>query len=222
MIVQELHRLQAKHGYLPRQELVALGERLAVPLFRIQEVVSFFPHYRTSPTAELEVHVCQDMACHLRGSAGVLQELREAVAGRENQLKICGASCLGRCDRAPAARIYEQSNEHAVYNLHRRSAQEIVQAASMLLSGNSNQLVANDTDRAWPVPQKDWQIDIVSWVPLWGNWTPGPEHAWVELTNPQSGEKFYLDSYFGKTDSGANPEPRNNMTSEKRENFKFR
>ncbi len=166
MIVQELHKLQTKHGYLPRQELVALGERLAVPLYRIQEVVSFFPHYRTSPTAELEIHVCQDMACHLRGSAGVLQELREAAAGREGQLKICGASCLGRCDRAPAARIYEQGNEHSVYNLHRRSAQEIIEAASTLLSGKSNQLVVNDTDHAWPPPQKDWQIDIYASQPV--------------------------------------------------------
>ena len=162
MIVQELHKLQAKHGYLPRRELVALGERLAVPLYRIQEVVSFFPHYRTEPAAELEIHVCQDMACHLRGSAGVLQELREATAGRENQVKVCGASCLGRCDRAPAARIYEQSHEHAVYNLHRRSAQEIAEAATMLLSAISNQLAPNDSDRAWPLPQNAWQIDIYS------------------------------------------------------------
>ena len=165
MIVQELHRLQARHGFLPRQELLALGERLAVPLYRIQEVVSFFPHYRTEQAAEIEIHVCQDMACHLRGSAGVIQELREAAAGKEDQLKICGASCLGRCDRAPAARIYEQSNEHRVYNLHRRSAQEIFEAASMLLAGKSNQRVANDTDAAWPVPQRDWQINIYSGQP---------------------------------------------------------
>ena len=165
MIVQELHKLQLKHGYLPRQELALLGERLAVPLYRIQEVVSFFPHYRTEQPAELEIHVCQDMACHLRGAAGVIQELREATAGREGQVKICGSSCLGRCDRAPAARIYQQSHDHAVYNLHRRSAQVIVEAASTLLSGKSNQLVTNDTDHGWPVPQKEWQIDIYSGKP---------------------------------------------------------
>jgi len=165
MIVQELHKLQAKHGYLPRQELIALGERLAVPLYRIQEVVSFFPHYRTEHPAELEIHVCQDMACHLRGSAGVLQELREATAGREGQVKICGTSCLGRCDRAPAARIYEQTKGHAAYNLLRRSAQEIAEAATKLLSAKSNQLVPNDSDLAWQPPQKSWQIDIYSAQP---------------------------------------------------------
>lgn len=165
MIVQELHKLQAKHGYLPRQELVALGERLAVPLYRIQEVVSFFPHYRTQHPAELEVHICQDMACHLRGSAEVLDELRTATAGRENQIAICGTSCLGRCDRAPAARIYQQSKVHAVYNLHRRGSQEITAAADSLLSASPAQPVPNDSDLAWQPPQSAWEIDIYSGHP---------------------------------------------------------
>ena len=169
MIVQELHKLQTKHGFLPRQELVALGERLAVPLYRIQEVVSFFPHYRTAPSAEFEIHVCQDMACHLRGSAGVIQELREAAGGRESQLRICGASCLGRCDRAPAARIYDnrhhESGEHSVINLHGRSAREIAGTADLLLSGQSANLIPGDTDRDWQPPQADWQINIYSAQP---------------------------------------------------------
>lgn len=171
MIVQELHKLQARHGYLPRQELVALGERLAVPLYRIQEVVSFFPHYRTEHPAVLEIHVCQDMACHLRGSAGVLEELRKATADRKDQIAICGTSCLGRCDRAPASRIYQQSNEHAVYNLHRRSPQEIAAAANLLLSSSTTEPVPNDSDLAWQPPNKSWQIDIYSEEPATERYT---------------------------------------------------
>src|SRR5262245_43400854 len=57
MIVQQLNRIQARHGYLPRESLVALAERLAVPLYRVQEVVSFFPHYHRTPPPEIEVHV---------------------------------------------------------------------------------------------------------------------------------------------------------------------
>jgi NADH:ubiquinone oxidoreductase subunit F (NADH-binding)/NADH:ubiquinone oxidoreductase subunit E len=169
MIVQELHKLQAKHGHLPRHELVALGERLAVPLYRIQEVVSFFPHYRTAPPAELEIHVCQDMACHLRGSAGVIEKLALTFEGQPSRVKVCGASCLGRCDRAPAARIYDnrhqQSGEHPVYNCHGRTVQEISAAAEMLIAGQPASLVPNDTDLAWQPPQKDWQIDIYAGAP---------------------------------------------------------
>ncbi|MCE9527374.1 MAG: NAD(P)H-dependent oxidoreductase subunit E, partial [Planctomycetales bacterium] len=169
MIVQELHKLQAKHGYIPRHELIALGERLALPLYRIQEVVSFFPHYRTASPAELEIHVCQDMACHLRGSTEVIEKLASSFEGELNRVKVCGASCLGRCDRAPAARIYDnrhqQSGEHPVYNLHGRAVAEISTAAVLLLSGQHASHVLNDTDHAWQPPQKDWQIDIYAGKP---------------------------------------------------------
>ena len=46
MILQQLSQIQARCGYLPRGELVALADRLAVPLYRIEEVVSFYPHFR--------------------------------------------------------------------------------------------------------------------------------------------------------------------------------
>src|SRR5262245_5529499 len=108
MIVQQLNQIQARHGYLPREELVALAERLAVPLYRIEEVVSFFPHYRKTSPPELEIHVCRDMSCHLRGSAPLIDELRQNLSSAiaEGKAAVSGVSCLGRCDRAPAARIH--------------------------------------------------------------------------------------------------------------------
>src|SRR4051812_8185333 len=107
MIVQQLNQIQSRFGYLPRESVVALAERLAVPLYRIEEVVSFFPHYRKTSPPELEIHVCRDMSCHLRGSTGMIDSLKkelsaEIAAGRA---AVCGVSCLGRCDRAPAVRI---------------------------------------------------------------------------------------------------------------------
>ncbi len=45
MIVQELLRLQDTFGYLPRKQLAALANRLSVPLYRVHEVATFFPHF---------------------------------------------------------------------------------------------------------------------------------------------------------------------------------
>ena len=169
MIVQELHRIQSRLGYLPRQELVALADRLAVPLYRIQEVVSFFPHYRTTRPPEVEVHVCSDMACHLRGSAGLIAELQSVLEGTEGEIRVCGVSCLGRCDRAPAARIYDNrpspDHHHAVYNLHGRSTQEIAAAANALLTGKPAESIPNDLDRDHPPKNTAWQIDIYAGQP---------------------------------------------------------
>src|SRR6188768_801768 len=99
MIVQQLNQIQSRFGYLPRESLVALAERLALPLYRIEEVVSFFPHYRKTPPPEVEIHVCRDMSCRLRGSAKLVAQLdkeleTERAAGRA---AVCGVSCLGRC-----------------------------------------------------------------------------------------------------------------------------
>ena len=48
-LIAELNRLQAERGYLREEELRDASERLRVPLYRLQEVVSFYPHFRTTP-----------------------------------------------------------------------------------------------------------------------------------------------------------------------------
>ncbi len=76
MIVQELHKIQHEHRYLPAGELRELSERIKTPLCRLHEVASYFPHFRLSPPPAVEVRVCRDMACYLRGTAGCKQRLK--------------------------------------------------------------------------------------------------------------------------------------------------
>jgi NADH:ubiquinone oxidoreductase subunit F (NADH-binding)/NADH:ubiquinone oxidoreductase subunit E len=106
MIIQELRLIQDHCGYLPEAELRALAERLRVPLYRLHEVASFYPHYRLQPPPAVEVQVCRDMACFLRG-AGTLRRNLEALAS-DGQIAVGGVSCLGQCDGAPAVCI----NDH--------------------------------------------------------------------------------------------------------------
>ena len=44
-----LRAIQEKHGYLPAGELRALSERTHAPLYQLQGVASFFPHFRLAP-----------------------------------------------------------------------------------------------------------------------------------------------------------------------------
>src|SRR3954464_4012088 len=145
MIIQQLNQIQTRFGYLPRESLVALGERLAVPLYRIEEVVSFFPHYHKTPPPEIEIHVCRDMSCHLRGSAAMLTDIEQQLAPEiaAGRATVCGVSCLGRCDRAPAARIHHlagskpapgEPHQHAAtLNFFARTSAGITDSAQRLL-----------------------------------------------------------------------------------------
>ncbi|GAC1335474.1 MAG: NADH-quinone oxidoreductase subunit NuoF [Isosphaeraceae bacterium] len=114
MIVQELRKIQDRcGGFLPVEELQSLSRRTNVPLHRLHEVISFFPHYRLKPPPRVEVRVCRDMACHLRGAKRILRGL-EAVArevGR-GQIHVEGVSCLGQCDHAPAVVV----NDHVYWD----------------------------------------------------------------------------------------------------------
>ncbi|QDV37131.1 NADH-ubiquinone oxidoreductase-F iron-sulfur binding region domain-containing protein [Tautonia plasticadhaerens] len=111
MIVQELNALQQRCGFLPDEELRALSRRIDVPLHRLHEVASFFPHYRLKKGPEVEVRVCRDVSCHLRGA----EQLRDGVKALANEIdptgkvvEVEGVSCLGQCDHAPAVTVNDR------------------------------------------------------------------------------------------------------------------
>lgn len=128
MIVQELVKLQEQHGYLPADKLRELAERLGQKLHRVHEVASFYPHFKLLPPRPVEVRVCRDMACHLRGSLRLRANF-EALAGEIGGDKVCvdGASCLGQCDSAPLA---VQINDHVYWNKSDGEIRRLIRAAA--------------------------------------------------------------------------------------------
>src|SRR3989304_5408663 len=69
-LIAELTGLQARCGYLGESDLRELAGRLRLPLYRIQEVVSFYPHFRRTPPPRAEVALCRDLCCFLAGAGG--------------------------------------------------------------------------------------------------------------------------------------------------------
>ncbi|MFG0290502.1 MAG: NAD(P)H-dependent oxidoreductase subunit E [Rhodopirellula sp. JB044] len=108
MIIPALHERQHRRGYLTRTDLEEIAQECNVPLYRVNEVVSFYPHFRTSPPPTVVVNVCRDMACHLRGSVPMTEQLSAWAKQYGDEVEVCGVSCLGRCDRAPAAIVDEE------------------------------------------------------------------------------------------------------------------
>jgi NADH:ubiquinone oxidoreductase subunit F (NADH-binding) len=97
-LIPDLHAIQREHGWLPRQELVTLSRERRRPLYEIEGLISFYPHFRTSPPETREVACCHDLSCWLHGSDERIEELRA-----DPSIEFREVSCIGRCDRAPAA-----------------------------------------------------------------------------------------------------------------------
>jgi NADH:ubiquinone oxidoreductase subunit F (NADH-binding) len=152
VIVPELERIQHEFGYLKREVLEGFSKESGVPLYRLQAVASFFPHFQLTAPRKVTVRVCRDMACRMAGSADLLRELGASTG---DQVTVEGASCLGRCDRAPAACVAVQGAGHASYFLGRSlgELQEIVGATVR------DALPAPDEDAALAVDSASWRVD---------------------------------------------------------------
>src|SRR5260221_9359496 len=99
-LITRLLRLQEAHGYLTEDLLRQAARDARVPLYRVQGLVSFYPHFRATPAPRQEIAVCRDMACWLAdpNSAERVRAEHACDAGVE----VREVSCLGRCDSAPA------------------------------------------------------------------------------------------------------------------------
>ena len=103
-IVRELLELQEVEGWLSPEGLEALAERLRLPLHRLESVSTFYPHFHREKPKGVQIRVCRDLSCRLAGAGDALDALRAEASGREDVV-VCETSCLGRCDRAPAAAV---------------------------------------------------------------------------------------------------------------------
>jgi NADH:ubiquinone oxidoreductase subunit F (NADH-binding) len=132
-------------------DLRALSQRLAIPLYELEGLVSFYPHFRRNPTAALRVGVCRDLACFLRDEGRGEDDLASLCRGRED-VELEAISCPGLCDRAPACLVNEVPAT-------------LGQARACVSEGRA------PVREAGPSPRRSWQVDPY----------PGPGDHYGEL-----------------------------------------
>jgi NADH:ubiquinone oxidoreductase subunit F (NADH-binding)/NADH:ubiquinone oxidoreductase subunit E len=105
-LIPALNAIQERVGWLPREELVTLSHEVHRPLYEIEGLISFYPHFRTDPPKPVELRACHDLSCWLRGGGEQIAALRERYA-EDADVALVEGSCLGRCDIAPACTVNE-------------------------------------------------------------------------------------------------------------------
>ncbi|MGH3419865.1 MAG: NAD(P)H-dependent oxidoreductase subunit E, partial [Streptosporangiaceae bacterium] len=105
-LIPALNAIQERVGWLPREELVTLSRDVHRPLYEIEGLVSFYPHFRTDPPVKADLRVCHDLSCWLRGADERIAAVKERY-GADPDVEVVEGSCLGRCDIAPACTVNE-------------------------------------------------------------------------------------------------------------------
>lgn len=110
-LIPLLQDVQDRHGYLSRETVAQVGEWLKLPASKIYGVATFYNQFRFHPTGEFHVQVCRGTACHVKGSAAVLQALKHSLkidAGettRDGLFSLEVVACIGACSLAPVISV---------------------------------------------------------------------------------------------------------------------
>ncbi|HEX8765965.1 MAG TPA: NAD(P)H-dependent oxidoreductase subunit E [Candidatus Acidoferrum sp.] len=110
LLLPVLHVIQEHIGWISPGALNYASLRLGVPPAEAHGVASFYEMFSLTPRPSLVAHVCDDIACVTRGVRQLCAELERKLGPAG---KPCSggkaiwqrSSCLGLCERAPAALI---------------------------------------------------------------------------------------------------------------------
>ena len=138
-LIPSLNAIQREHGWLPREELVRLSRETRRPLYEIEGIISFYPHFRTAAPPKVEVTVCRDLACWLHGADEQIAAIHERY-GDGVEIEVREVSCIGRCDIAPAATVDERPTRAA----------DVPEAVQRALDGDEPPARAKTPPRSWP------------------------------------------------------------------------
>lgn len=106
-----LQQVQERFGYLPARALEEIARRTRIPLSRVYGVVSFYAQFYLSPHGRHTIRACRGTACHVKGSARVLDAIRRTLGIDDGQTTpdmqfyLETVACLGTCFLAPAMMI---------------------------------------------------------------------------------------------------------------------
>ena len=84
LLIEFLHLIQDKYGYLSAQHLCALAEELKISMAEVYEVASFYAHFDIvkedeTPPPQITIRVCDSLSCELAGAEKLREELKKGL-----------------------------------------------------------------------------------------------------------------------------------------------
>jgi NADH-quinone oxidoreductase subunit E len=106
-LIARMERIQAKYGYLPKDELTSLAEETGRSLVDVYAVATFYKAFSLEPRGKHLISVCLGTACHVQGGPRIAEAIAaelgirsgETTSDREFSLET--VNCLGACALGP-------------------------------------------------------------------------------------------------------------------------
>ena len=110
-LIPILQEVQEQEGYLSKEAVTRIGEHLDLPASKIYGVATFYNQFRFQPLGTYHIQVCRGTACHVKGSAAIMDRLQRELCIEPDQTTPNGlfslevVACIGACGLAPVISI---------------------------------------------------------------------------------------------------------------------
>jgi len=113
-LINVLHGVQEKLGYLPAEVQEVIAHELKTSVARVYGVVTFYSFFTMIPHGEHPISICMGTACYVRGAEQVLSEFKRRLNVEVGQTTTDGKfslsclRCVGACGLAPVVMVGEK------------------------------------------------------------------------------------------------------------------
>mgnify|MGYP001013017654 CR=1 FL=1 len=115
-LIPVLQEAQDAYGYLSKEIIVYIGEKLSIPASQIYGVATFYAQFHLNPRGRNIIRVCQGTACHVRGAKAILKAVEDALkitAGKTTpdlKFTLETVACIGACGLSPVMMVNDDTH----------------------------------------------------------------------------------------------------------------
>ncbi|QIA09231.1 NADH-quinone oxidoreductase subunit NuoE family protein [Draconibacterium halophilum] len=113
-LINVLHQVQSKFGYLPAEVQEVIARELKTSVAKVYGVVTFYSFFTMIPQGENPISICMGTACYVRGAEQVLNEFKRQLkvevgeSTEDGKFSINCLRCVGACGLAPVVTVGEK------------------------------------------------------------------------------------------------------------------
>jgi len=140
-LIPILQAVQEEQGFLSEAAVARISRHLGIPASKVYGVATFYNQFRFQPKGRYHILVCRGTACHVKGSAKVLEavtrylKIEPGKTTRDKMFSLETVACMGACALSPVLCINEDfyakvSPAKAIKLIESYREKELAQAAT--------------------------------------------------------------------------------------------
>ena len=106
-LIPILQAVQEEQGFLSEAAVAGISRHLGIPASKVYGVATFYNQFRFQPKGKYHILVCRGTACHVKGSAKVLDavikylRIEPGKTTRDKMFSLETVACMGACALSP-------------------------------------------------------------------------------------------------------------------------